>query len=69
MIAASPRSSRKEYIVRHPNALAGGIAGAVTVILVWIAGELGLVVPVEVASAFTTLVTVAVLLAAGPKEV
>lgn len=35
---------------------AAGAAGSLTVILVWIAGLLGLDVPPEVASAFTALV-------------
>lgn len=35
---------------------AAGVAGSVTVIVVWIAGLLGLDVPPEVASAFTTVV-------------
>ena len=47
----------------HPNAAAGLVAGALTVIAVWIAGIAGLEVPAEVASAFTTLVTGAILFA------
>lgn len=35
---------------------AAGTAGAVTVVLVWIAGMFGLEVPPEVASAVTTLI-------------
>lgn len=52
-------------LVDQPSAVptekvaAAGIAGAITVILVWIAGEAGVVVPPEVASAFTTLVAFA----------
>lgn len=38
----------------------GGAAGAVTIIIVWIAGLLGLVVPPEVSSAFTVLIVVVV---------
>lgn len=38
----------------------GGAAGAVTIIIVWVAGLLGLDVPAEVASAFTVLITFAV---------
>lgn len=38
------------------KAQAGGAAGAFTVILVWACGEVGLDIPPEVASAFTTLV-------------
>lgn len=37
---------------------AAGAAGSVTIILVWVAGLLGLDVPPEVASAFTALVAV-----------
>ena len=36
---------------------AAGAAGSVTVIVVWIAGLLGLEVPPEVASAFTALIS------------
>jgi putative flippase GtrA len=39
---------------------AGGIAGAVTVIVVWVASLADVDVPPEVASAFTTLISVAV---------
>lgn len=38
----------------------GGAAGAFTIIIVWVAGLLGLDVPPEVASAFTVLITFAV---------
>jgi len=40
----------------NPKVAAGGIAGAVTILVVYIAGVLGLDVPPEVSSAFTTLV-------------
>jgi hypothetical protein len=40
----------------HPKVAAGGIAGSVTILLVWIAGLFGLDVPAEVASAFTVIV-------------
>lgn len=39
---------------------AGGLAGAITVVLVWIAGTAGVDVPPEVASAFTTIISVGV---------
>lgn len=39
-----------------PKVQAGGLAGAVTIILVWVAGLCGLDVPPEVASAFTLIV-------------
>jgi hypothetical protein len=38
-----------------PKVVAAGFAGAVTVILVWVAGMLGLEVPEEVAAAVTAL--------------
>lgn len=38
----------------------GAAAGAVTIILVWLVGLFGLVVPPEVASAFTVLITAGV---------
>lgn len=40
----------------NPKVAAGGAAGAVTIVLVWIAGLLGLEVPAEVASAVTVLI-------------
>jgi len=39
-----------------PKVQAAGLAGGITVILVWIAGMFGLDVPPEVASAFTTII-------------
>jgi hypothetical protein len=43
----------------RPKVVAGGAAGAFTVVLVWVAGMYGLDVPAEVASAFTVLVSFA----------
>lgn len=43
----------------NPKVQAAGAAGAVTVLLVWIAGMFGLDVPPEAASAFTVLVSAA----------
>lgn len=43
----------------NPKVAATAIAGAVTVILVWIAGLFGLDVPPEVASAVTALIAFA----------
>ena len=43
----------------QPKVVAGGVAGALTIVLVWVAGMLGLAVPAEVASAFTVLVSFA----------
>lgn len=42
-----------------PKVTAAAVAGAVTVILVWIAGAVGLDVPPEPASALTLLLTAA----------
>lgn len=39
-----------------PKVQAAGVAGAVTILLVWAASLFGLDVPPEAASAFTTLV-------------
>ena len=41
----------------HPKVAAGGAAGAVTILLVWIASMFNLEVPPEAASAFTVLVS------------
>ena len=38
----------------------GAAAGALTIVIVWVIGLLGLVVPGEVASAFTVLITAVV---------
>ncbi len=43
----------------NPKVQAGGYAGAVTILVVYIAGLFGLDVPAEAASALTTLVAVA----------
>lgn len=43
----------------NPKVQAAGWAGALTILLVWIAGLSGLDVPAEAASAFTTLVATA----------
>ena len=40
----------------NPKVAAGGSASALTILVVFIAAQLGLAVPPEVASAFTTLV-------------
>lgn len=40
----------------HPKVAAAGIAGAATIIIVWIAETVGLSIPPEVASAFTALI-------------
>ena len=40
-----------------PKVVAGGVAGAVTILLVYIASMLGLDVPPEVSSAFTVIVS------------
>ena len=41
----------------NPKVQAAGWAGAVTILLVWVAGLFGLDVPPEAASAFTVLVS------------
>lgn len=43
----------------NPKVQASGAAGAVTVLLVWVASMFGLDVPPEAASAFTVLVSTA----------
>ena len=40
----------------NPKVQAAGAAGAVTVLLVWLAGMFGVDVPPEAASAFTVLI-------------
>jgi hypothetical protein len=57
---AGPRKTNRRYqVTPQPKVVAGGIAGAATIILVWVAGMLGVDVPAEVASAFTVLVSFA----------
>ena len=41
----------------HPKVVAGTIAGAVTIILVWAASLASIQIPPEVASAITTLLS------------
>lgn len=55
MPAPASRTSRAPVA----KVAAAGVAGSVTVIVVYIAGLLGLDVPAEVASAFTVLVATA----------
>lgn len=43
----------------QPKVAAAGAAGAVTVVLVWVAGMFGVDVPPEVASAVTVLISTA----------
>lgn len=43
----------------HPKVAAGGLAGAVTILLVYGAALLGLDVPPEVSSAFTVVISFA----------
>jgi hypothetical protein len=45
-----------ELVQSNPNATVATLAGALTVILVWIIGTAGFAVPAEVGSAFTTLI-------------
>ena len=40
----------------HPKVAAGGIAGAVTILVVYAAALLGLEIPPEVSSAFTVVI-------------
>jgi high-affinity Fe2+/Pb2+ permease len=48
-------------VSNNPNASVTALAGAVTILLVWIVSAAGLNVPAEVASAFTTLVAAFIL--------
>lgn len=48
-------------ISSNPNASVTAFAGAVTIMLIWIAGVVGLNVPGEVGSAFTTVSAAAIL--------
>ena len=52
---AVPVGSAKPY----PKVLAGGAAGAASVVVVWLVGLAGVEVPAGVSSAFTTLITFA----------
>lgn len=45
----------------NPNASVTAFAGAVTILLIWIAGVAGLNVPAEVGSAFTTIAAATIL--------
>jgi threonine/homoserine/homoserine lactone efflux protein len=54
-------------VSNNPNASVTAVAGAVTIVLIWVAGIAGLAVPAEVASAFTTVVA-AVILWVGRRE-
>lgn len=41
----------------NPKVAAGGVAGSITIILVWVLGFFHVEVPPEVASAFTTIIS------------
>lgn len=43
----------------QPKVVAGGVAGAASIVLVYLLGEAGVRVPAEVASALTTLIAFA----------
>jgi O-antigen/teichoic acid export membrane protein len=51
----------------NPNASVTTVAGSITVLLVWVAGMVGLAVSAAVASAFTTVVA-AIILWIGRRE-
>lgn len=51
----SPRAA-KNTREPYPKTAAAGVAGAATVVLVYVAGLFGLEVPVEVGSALTALI-------------
>jgi hypothetical protein len=53
------RPRKDDSLVPKPKVAAGGIAGAVSVIVIWAAGVAGLDVPPEVASAVTVVVSFA----------
>lgn len=40
-----------------PKVIAAGVAGSVTIIVVWVAGRAGIDVPAPVAAAFTTVLS------------
>jgi threonine/homoserine/homoserine lactone efflux protein len=48
-------------VSNNPNASVTAVAGAVTIMLIWVVGIAGLAVPAEVASAFTTVAAAAIL--------
>lgn len=50
-----PDLYKQSSVVPTRKVTAGTLAAAVSVIAVWVAGQAGLEVPAEVASAFTTL--------------
>lgn len=43
----------------HAKVKAGGVAGSVSILIVWLAGQAGVEVPPEVASALTTVLAAA----------
>jgi threonine/homoserine/homoserine lactone efflux protein len=57
----------QNVVSNNPNASVAAVAGAGTVVLVWLLGMAGLAVPAEVASAFTAI-GAAVILWIGRQE-
>jgi hypothetical protein len=43
----------------HPKVAAAGVAGAISIVIVWVANLFGIDVPAEVAAAFTTILATA----------
>lgn len=54
-----PRATQPKSSKPTPKVAAGGLAGAATIVAVFIANQAGVNVPPEVASAFTVLVSTA----------
>jgi len=54
-------------VINNPNASVTAVAGAVTVLLVWIVGVAGLSMPAEVGSALTTVIA-GLILWVGPRQ-
>jgi Flp pilus assembly protein TadB len=48
-------------ISNNPNASVTALAGAITIVVVWVVAALGVAVPAEVGSAFTTIVAACIL--------
>ena len=59
-MAGDKQPINQSSLVPTTKVTAGGVAGAITVLVVWILGMFNVAVPPEVASAFTVIVSFAI---------
>ena len=58
-VQVEPNRINQASLVPTSKVASGGLAGGLTVVLVFVAGQMGLEIPAEVASAITTVIAFA----------